>query len=494
MASGGRAVDIHIALQRAKWKIRDLQQKLSNKQTSLEGPEETSLSTWTPSKELRDSLVEMYKANPRVNVELRQRLPSPAILHYSDRPVISLDLDHCNWPQAPQDPQELLTSPSPLSYRRPDSLLSYQSSLGGTREMEVDLATSRGSSPLAEMSVDGGKASRGPRSPVLRTHQVTVDGSFHQDIDFGRFDRDKNASFLLKELDALRDINKKLQEQLVQKEKELQRWEVEEQLRGEQWEAQGWERPAAILNEVLAAQKDRDQALMSRLLLANEERDEALVRARQLQQVAKLENLDLDDCDQDVDALLQRVCNADSVQEVEQFGSVLVQHLCLARQRRNDITAQEMKAVMHERDRSVTKCKQLEQNLVQKQEQRATKEELLKLQGERDRALEERQQLELELQTLRAGHSSVDLISHPTQSPAEAVSVSTATSPMMVLQEVTPLQVQLQHVLKEKQKVMTELQRCQEAEREARDQVHRLERLVEVLRKKVGTGSLRAVI
>ena len=59
--------------------------------------------------------------------------------------------------------------------------------------------------------------------------------------------------------------------------------------------------------------------------------------------------------EQDVDELLQCVCDADSAQEVEEFGSVLVQRLRLAQQRRNDITAQEMKAVMEERDGSVAK-------------------------------------------------------------------------------------------------------------------------------------------
>uniref|UniRef100_A0A3B4GU19 Uncharacterized protein n=1 Tax=Pundamilia nyererei TaxID=303518 RepID=A0A3B4GU19_9CICH len=73
-----------------------------------------------------------------------------------------------------------------------------------------------------------------------------------------------------------------LQQQLVQKEKELHRREVEEELREKRREAQDWERPAAVLEEVLAAQKDRDQAVMSRLLLANEERDEALLRLHRL--------------------------------------------------------------------------------------------------------------------------------------------------------------------------------------------------------------------
>lgn len=44
---------------------------------------------------------------------------------------------------------------------------------------------------------------------------------------------------------------------------------------------------SGVLEEVLAAQKDRDQALMSRLLLANEERDEAVLHARQLQQASQ---------------------------------------------------------------------------------------------------------------------------------------------------------------------------------------------------------------
>lgn len=44
---------------------------------------------------------------------------------------------------------------------------------------------------------------------------------------------------------------------------------------------------SGVLEEVLAAQKDRDQALMSRLLLANEERDEAVLHARQLQEASQ---------------------------------------------------------------------------------------------------------------------------------------------------------------------------------------------------------------
>lgn len=59
--------------------------------------------------------------------------------------------------------------------------------------------------------------------------------------------------------------------------------------------------------------------------------------------------------DQDVDELLHSVCAADSAQDVQRLGSVLVQRLQMARQRRCDITAEEMKAVMEERDSSAAK-------------------------------------------------------------------------------------------------------------------------------------------
>ncbi|XP_034432119.1 mirror-image polydactyly gene 1 protein isoform X1 [Hippoglossus hippoglossus] len=345
--------------------------------------------------------------------------------------------------------------------------------------MERDMSPSRGPSPRVESCRDAHDGvQRGPGSPVLRRH-VETDDSFHHDVVIGRvqsFDRDKNISFLLKELDTVRRTNHRLQAELLQKDKELERRRFEEELRKEERE-----RPAVVLEEVWSAQKDRDQALMSRLLLANEERDEALLHASRLLQAAELEKINLDDTNMDVDELLQCVCDADSAQEVEEFGSVLVQRLRLAQQRRSDITAQEMKAVMEERDGSVAKFKRLEQDLIRERERTTTKDELLRRQTERGGAVDDRRRLEAELQALRANHSPSPLLFHDEDS---------RVSPP----EARPVSVQMQQLSKEKQSVEAELQRCQEAEREANERVRRLERLVEVLRKKVGTGSVRAVI
>ncbi|XP_058470564.1 mirror-image polydactyly gene 1 protein isoform X2 [Solea solea] len=384
----------------------------------------------------------MYTANPRVNAELQQRLPSPV----SPSPIrseISLSVDHS---------EDLLSSSSVFPIRRCPAV------------MQGEVSSSRGR---------GRDVSDGGERGVL-------DDSFPQDVSSGRQSSvwNKNVSFLLKEVDTLRDANNKLQEQLLQKEEELQRRMVEEELREELVKGS-----KVVLDKVLSSQKDRDHALMSRLLLANEERDEALLRIQRLQHTTQSERVNVDAAEMEVDELLQCVCDAHSVQQVEQFGSVLVERLKSAQQRRNDITAQEMKAVMEEREGCVNKCKRLEQDLNEERVQRRSQEELLRVQTERDSDLDERRRLEVELQALRANHSPQNLTVSPPSSSAHGDSL-----------EAPPLLVQLEQLSQEKQRVEAELKRCQEVEQEANERVHRLERLVEVLRKKVGTGSVRAVI
>ncbi|KAM9842452.1 mirror-image polydactyly gene 1 protein isoform 2-T4 [Aulostomus maculatus] len=460
------------------------------------------------SKELQDSLVDMYTANPRVNEELRQRLPSPGRqqLSNTDRSSTRLKLDSPNLPQVPRPLQEALKpcSTFPLSHKRSAtpvaplcqwrswSKLSTQPP-GGGGEMEVELIPSRGCSPHAERSVNGsngGMPSQGPESPPLQGHCCSPSNSRQDAWAPGRpAECDKNVSLLLKELDALRDINTKLHQQLIHKEEELLKAEVEQTLWEERKEALSWERQAAVLDEVLSAQKDRDQSVMSRLLLANEERDEALLRVSHLQRAAEWDTRTPGHEDLEVDELLQCICGADSVQEVQHFGAALVQRLQLARQRRSDITAQEMKAVMEERDGSAAKSKQLEHDLMQEREQRVSKEELLRLQCERDAAVGDRWRLEAELQVLQASHSSQRLLTPPASFPVDGGCLQ--SSLLAPPPQAPPL---LEQLSKEKHSMEVELQRCQEAEKEASERVRRLERLVDVLRKKVGAGNLRAVI
>ncbi|XP_037550727.1 mirror-image polydactyly gene 1 protein [Nematolebias whitei] len=415
-----------------------------------------------------------------------------------------LNSEHSSWIQE----CPISSSPSPVLHRRSLSPVSPPSNKSPltplsckfpqvSGEMEADLPPNREPSPWAEScrdSSDEGAACGGQSSPALRRHLVSTVPSPDQNPASARlqhFDPDKNSLFLLKELDALRALNNKLQEQLVQKEKELLEKEVDDELKEEERNVRCWERSASVLEEVLVAQKDRDRALMSRLLLANEERDEALRRARRLQEAAeydRLEAVDLQDTDMDVEKLLQGVCEADNVQEVERFGAHLIHHLRMSQQRRNSITAQEMKAVLEDRDKSVIKCKRLEEDLLQQRHQWMTQEEMLMLQRERGGALEDRRQLDAEIQELRVDRSS------PLSVPNEAPSLPPdSVSQKPLASQDQNLQVRLQQLSREKQSVEEELRRSQEAEREASEKVRRLERLVDVLRKKVGTGSLRVI-
>lgn len=294
-------------------------------------------------------------------------------------------------------------------------------------------------------------------------------------------DRDKNISFLLKELDSLRDLNSKLQEQLVQKEKDLQRRDIDDQLRQKQSEQEAWSKTTELVEQLMVAQKEREQAMMSRLLLANEERDHALLTAQRLTQAAanQLDLDSVDDCDLDVLELLEQVCSADSAQQVEHFGPILVQRVRSARQRRSDITAQEMSAVMEERDAYADKLKRFEN---EQQEISRLQGELMTLQRERDAAVGERQRLEAELQELRANHRCPE-VPLTASLPGEV----TTEVPPAHTDDVTALQRRLLMMSQQKERLEVELG-------QANERVLRLERLVDVLRKKVGTGSVRAIV
>ncbi|RLW10182.1 hypothetical protein DV515_00002136, partial [Chloebia gouldiae] len=106
------------------------------------------------------------------------------------------------------------------------------------------------------------------------------------------------TAFLLKELDTLRAKNKKLQDKLAEKDKELKTMKLDLELQDRATEAKIAERIAALVEEVYSAQRERDEAVMARLRLANEERDEAFLRVQRLEESLKeLENINPEEND-----------------------------------------------------------------------------------------------------------------------------------------------------------------------------------------------------
>ncbi|XP_030213192.1 mirror-image polydactyly gene 1 protein isoform X3 [Gadus morhua] len=470
MAHCSRSLDVRFALERAKKKICGLEHKLSALSTVSDGEEnEVAGLPWTQNKELKESLVDMYKANPNVNQELRQwlspthSLPPGLTGAVLPKPQDTFQgaacLQRSSSSPAPV-PGIMEASPSPAPFTQTDTT-------GHAPSLQAD---GGGHAPLA--------------SPDTRSRGLS---------------REKNVSFLLKELDSLRAVNSKLQLQLVHQQKE-----VEEHQLGEEFRTSPQLLPQAVFQELCAAQRERDQALMSRLRLANEERDEALLRAKRLQQQEEdidswllQEGKQMEDVtpafnmDQDVEEVLGGLAEADSARSVQQTGAVLLALLQKARQRHRDITTQEMTVLIDERDRTATKLNRLELLTREKNQAAhdACKEELERAERERDRALEQQQQLEGEISRLQG--ESRRALGHgppPAPGPREGGEVLGSTAGQ------EPALTQSSHPSRQQQDLEQRLQASLQAEGEACAKIQKLERLVEVLRKKVGTGSLRSVV
>ncbi|XP_063040469.1 mirror-image polydactyly gene 1 protein isoform X2 [Engraulis encrasicolus] len=489
----------------------------------------------------------MYRANPKVNEELKQRLPSPIrtqgvettsqlglpkSLSIPDLSQTASDVFYKDLPQVPppppppkppKPPARVSSSPLLLRDRSPDSLRSMDldraSSSPRVRTPETPLppspggrSGSRSGSPLHRHPLSVLEVPSAPpphRGSPERSSGGKVGGSGDAGRNVPVLDKEKNISFLLKELDSLRDLNKKLQDKLALREKELETKLLDAELVESQMEALACERAGALVEEIYKAQRERDQAVMARLRLANEERDEALLRAKKLQQAAiELESINPEESDMDLEELLNRVNNADSALSIERNGAAILERLQMAKERRAKITSEEMRTVMEERDAAFARCKRLEQDLLHAREQsqtsannatrhlptennqeRVRKEELEAVRRERDKALELCQRLEEELQSLRLLHSE-QLIE------AEEAAVREQGSPdtQEGKNQNQALLTRMQLLASEHQNLQSQLRRSQDAEREAAEKVQKLERLVEVLRKKVGTGSVRTVI
>ncbi|XP_059908847.1 mirror-image polydactyly gene 1 protein [Gadus macrocephalus] len=482
MAHCSRSLDVRFALERAKKKICGLEHKLSALVTVSDGEEsEVGALPWTQSKELKESLVDMYKANPNVNQELRRWL-SPT--HGCSGVTHSLPPGLTGHTGA--------VLPKPQDTFQGAVCLQRSSSSPAPAPVPGIMEASPSPAPFTQTDTTGHAPSPQADAPLASP-----------DTRSRGLSREKNVSFLLKELDSLRAVNSKLQLQLVHQQKE-----VEEHQLGEEFRTSPQLLPQAVFQELCAAQRERDQALMSRLRLANEERDEALLRAKRLQQ--QEEDIDswlLQEGKQMEDTtpafnmtvspgpgreeVLGGLAEADSARSVQQTGAVLLALLQKARQRHRDITTQEMTVLIDERDRTATKLNRLELLTREKNQAAhdACKEELERAERERDRALEQQQQLEGEITRLQG--ESRRALSHgvsPAPGPRDGGEVLGSTAGQEAALTLSS------HPSRQQQDLDQRLQASLQAEGEACAKIQKLERLVEVLRKKVGTGSLRSVV
>nr|XP_060615009.1 mirror-image polydactyly gene 1 protein [Anolis sagrei ordinatus] len=344
----------------------------------------------------------------------------------------------------------------------------------------------------------------------------------HEDPFHATADKEKDIAFLLKELDVLRANNKKLQDKLSEKDKELKTIKLDLELHERVTEAKIAEKAAALVQEVYSAQQERDDAIMARLKLANEEREDARKQIKSLEQSFEmLENINPEENDMTLQELLNRINNADTGMAIRRSGAVIVDRIYRIQERKKKITAEEMSAVIEERDAVLAQCKRLEQELHHMKEQnqtsannmrhltaennqeRALKEKLLAMQQEREVVVQQYKSLEEELQTLRIYYSLHQSLSQEASLKDqfnsalltyEKVLKNREDIVSMLLLQNEELATQLQQTVEERTNMELKFQQALEASQQANEKLQTLQRLVDVLRKKIGAGTIRTVI
>lgn len=348
-------------------------------------------------------------------------------------------------------------------------------------------------------------------------YECMIPGQVTSDLN-----KENTITFLQTELDILRASHKKLQEKLSKEDREQRKLKLKLELYEKATEAQIAEKTAALVEEVYFAQRERDEAIMSRLQIANEERDEAIARANHMEMSLKLlENINPEENDMTLQELLNRINNADTGMAIEKNGAVIVDRIYKTKACEKRITAEEMNAVIEERDAALSQCQRLERELHHWKEQsqtsannmrhltgennqeRALKAKLLAMQQARETAVQQYKKLEEEIQTLRVYyslHKSLsqeeslkDQFNHTLTTYEEALK-NRENIVSITQQQNEELAAQLQQAVADRAGLESELRLAVEAAQAAQDKAQKLERLVDVLRKKVGAGPVRTVI
>lgn len=310
---------------------------------------------------------------------------------------------------------------------------------------------------------------------------------------------EKTVMFLRKELDILRESNKKLQEKLSNEDKENRLLKLKLELQEKAAEAQIAEKTAALVEEVYFAQRERDEAILSRLRLAHEERDEAIAQTKHMEMSLKaLENINPEENDMTLQELLNRINNADTGIAIQKNGAIIVDRIYKTKECKKRITAEEMNAVIEERDAALCQCKRLEQELHHLKEQnqtsannmrhltaennqeRALKAKLLAMQQAKETAVQQYKKLEEEIQTLQVYYSLHKSLSQEenlkdqfnhTLSTYEKALKNRENIVSITQQQNEELATQLQQALADRANMESELQRAIEASQAANDKV-----------------------
>ncbi|KAM4662711.1 mirror-image polydactyly gene 1 protein [Discoglossus pictus] len=217
---------------------------------------------------------------------------------------------------------------------------------------------------------------------------------------------------------------------------------------------------------------------------------------------------------QTLQELLGRFEEASGSAAIHKNGELILEFIQKSRERKEHITAKEMGAVIQERDSARAQCKHLEKELHLLRESKQTsadivtaqrtfeppsKAQMTFLQNDHDKVIENYKKLEEELQTLRlyySLHQSLTQEVNLKEQYSRAITIyEDALRNREELLSITQQQnqqlcVQLQKAQGQNAEIQEALQRATASHREAQEKIHTMERLVNVLRKKIGAGNV----
>ncbi|XP_046845689.1 mirror-image polydactyly gene 1 protein-like [Xenia sp. Carnegie-2017] len=273
---------------------------------------------------------------------------------------------------------------------------------------------------------------------------------------------------------------------------------------------------AALVEKIYKAQKERDAAVLSRLRLANEERDEVLARMKRLEQEQQgfdsgVDSIfDDDEDDLTMKDLFKKLVDSESGASISKHGDLILAKYKKHGKGRQVMAAEEIQALIDERDDALYKVRALEKEVQSKQEEmemmkqqfqfaektriKSGQAQLMAAQQEKDESQLRIKELEEEVQNYRVRYSLHRSLSQEQtlrdQFNATMNSFETKLNErekdLVVAQNNTKeLVARLQAISKERDELSLQLSQALSNHKKEKERTEKLERLVSVLRKRI---------
>ncbi|XP_030854862.1 formin-like protein 13 isoform X2 [Strongylocentrotus purpuratus] len=332
---------------------------------------------------------------------------------------------------------------------------------------------------------------------------------------------ERGLPMLLDELGATKDKNQVLSEKCSEAKLEIESLKMQLGVKDAMSEAEIAAKGASLIEEIYTAQREHDAAIMSRLNLANDERDDAFARLQRYHSKDGFDSgTDVNSNEEDntpadasLNNLLTRLTVADNRSSISKYGSAIIGRISKTKGRREEITSEEMRAILKEKDIAVAKCKKLEREVIElrrnkeSSKSRNNNEKSLKAQlditrDERDKALVAAKKRKDEIESLKVYYSLHKSLSQEANMRDQfnntlgSIEEQVKTRDEVLArtqQNNSQLAQQVRAANDERNKMVVQLQRFEQENQHLKSKTHQLERLVAVLRKKVTEGTVKTV-